>query len=103
MWIYWLIAAGVFFVAEVITVGFLIFWLGIGAIIAAFVSFFTDSLIIQTAVFVVVSTLLIFLTKPLVNKYIAQKDTVPTNVYSVVGKTGRVTVEIKDENSLRSS
>ena len=95
MWIYWLIAAGLFFIAEIITVGFLVFWLGIGALAAMCVSFFTSNIIIQTAVFVVVSTLLIFLTKPLVDKYISKKETVPTNAYSVIGKTGTVIAEIK--------
>ena len=68
MWQIWLIAAGIFFVAEIITIGFLIFWLGIGALLAMIVSFFTSNIIIQTAVFVISSTILIFTTKPLVNK-----------------------------------
>ena len=44
-------------------------------------------------VFVLSSGLLIFATKPLVNK-IVKKDTIPTNVYSVVGKKAIVTEEI---------
>ena len=68
MWQFWLIAAGIFFVGEIITVGFLIFWLGIAALITMVVSFFTSNLIIQTAVFVISSAILIFATKPLVNK-----------------------------------
>ena len=68
MWQFWLIASGIFFVIEMITVGFLVFWLGIAALITMVVSFFTDSLIIQTAVFVISSILLIFLTKPFVQK-----------------------------------
>ena len=85
MWQIWLIAAGVFFIIEIFTVGFLIFWLGIGSLIAMVMSFFTDSIIAQTAVFVVSSGLLIFATKPLVKKF-SKKDSVPTNVYSIVGK-----------------
>lgn len=67
------------------TVGFLIFWLGVGALIAMIISFLTSNIIIQTTVFVISSGLLIFATKPLVNK-ITKKETVPTNVYSIVGK-----------------
>ena len=52
MWLIWLIAAGIFFIVEIATVGFLIFWLGIGSLLAMIVSFFTDNIIIQTAVFV---------------------------------------------------
>ena len=85
MWQIWLIASGIFFICEIITVGFLVFWLGIGALIAMLVSFFTSNIIIQMSVFVVSSGLLIFATRPLVNK-ISKKDVVPTNVYSLIGK-----------------
>lgn len=94
MWQFWLIAAGIFFVFEMITVGFLVFWLGIAALITMVVSFFTDSIIIQTAVFVVSSILLIFLTKPFVKKFMNSKDNVATNAYSIIGKNGLVTEDI---------
>ncbi|MGN1269468.1 MAG: NfeD family protein [Clostridia bacterium] len=94
MWYIWLILAGIFFVAEIATVGFLIFWLGLGSLCAMITSFFTDNLIIQTAVFVITSTLFIFLTRPLVKK-ITQKDkTVVTNAYSIIGKKAVVIKEI---------
>lgn len=94
MWIFWLIAAGIFFVIEIATVGFLIFWLGIGALLAMITSFFTDNLIIQTTVFVVSSSLLIPLTKPLVDKLTKNKKEVKTNSYSLINKKGIVTVDI---------
>lgn len=93
MWQIWLIAAGVFLILEIFTVGFLIFWLGIGCLLAMLVSFVTDSIIVQTAVFVISSGLLIFATKPLVKK-LAQKDNAKTNVYSLVGKKAIVTEDI---------
>ena len=94
MWIFWLIAAGIFFVIEIATVGFLIFWLGIGALLAMITSFFTDNLIIQTAVFVISSSFLIPLTKPLVDKFTNNKKDVKTNSYSLINKKGIVTVDI---------
>lgn len=93
MWQIWLIASGIFFICEIITVGFLVFWLGIGALIAMLVSFFTSNIIIQMSVFVVSSGLLIFATRPLVNK-ISKKDVIPTNVYSLIGKKAIVTESI---------
>ena len=93
MWQIWLIASGVFFIIEIFTVGFLIFWLGVGALLAMLISFLTNNIIIQTAVFVISSSLLIFATKPLVNK-ITKKDAIPTNVYSIVGKKGIVIDDI---------
>lgn len=99
MWCLWLIAAAIFFIIEIITVGFLIFWLGIGALVAMIVSFITDSILIQTGVFVVVSAILIPLTKPFVDKYL-DKKTIPTNSNSLINKHGIV---IKEINSTESS
>ena len=96
MWLFWLIAAGIFFVGEILTVGFLIFWLGIGALLAMLVSFITDSIIIQTAVFVVSSVALIFLTKPFVKKYIDKDKYVPTNAYGIIGKKAKVIEDVSD-------
>ena len=93
MWQVWLIAAGVFLILEIFTMGFLVFWLSIGSLLAMLVSFVTDSIIIQTAVFVISSGLLIFATKPLVKKF-SQQDTTKTNVYSLVGKKAIVTEDI---------
>ena len=99
MWYLWLIAAGLFFIIEIATVGFLIFWLGIGALFAMVASFFTDNLLIQTTVFVISSSVLIPLTKPIVNKYFDDGKTIVTNAYSLIGKVGIVTTEINTLNS----
>ena len=93
MWQVWLIISGIFFVMEMMTVGFLVFWFGIGALFTALISIFTDSIIIQTAVFIISSTLLLFLTKPLVKK-LSHGSKVQTNAYSIIGKTGIVTKQI---------
>ena len=94
MWQIWLIISLLFFVGEMITVGFLIFWFGIGALIAMIVSFFIKSIIIQTAVFVISSTILIFATKPFVKRFLDVKTT-NTNAYSIIGKKAIVKKEIK--------
>ena len=89
MWKLWLIIAGLFFIGEIATVGFLIFWFGIGALIAMIVSLFTTNIIIQTTIFVISSTILIFATKPFVKKFADVKKT-NTNVYSIIGKKALV-------------
>ena len=94
MWKFWLIVAGLSFVIESFTVGFLVFWFGIGALIALVSSFFIENLIIQAAIFVVSSSILIVLTKPLVKKFIKNTKTVPTNVYSLLDKEGLVLEDI---------
>lgn len=97
MWMFWLIATGIFFVGEMLTTGFLIFWLGVGSLLALVVSLFTSNLFIQTAVFVISSILLIFATKPLVDRF-SRKDVVPTNVYTLAGKKGIVLETIDPKN-----
>ena len=94
MWQFWIILSGIFFVIEMATVGFLVFWFGIGALIAMIVSLFTSSLVIQTTVFVFSSTLLLFLTRPFVNKFTKQDREIQTNAYSIIGKRGIVIKDI---------
>lgn len=99
MWQIWLIISGVFFVVEMMTVGFLVFWFGIGALFAMITSLFTDNLIIQTAVFVISSTLLLFLTKPFVKK-ISHSDKIKTNAYSIIEKKGIVLREVNNKKGI---
>ena len=100
MWQFWLIVAGIFFIVEIITVGFFVFWFGVGALIAMIVSFFTDNILIQTASFIISSTALLFATRPFVNKFLNNKKSVNTNVYSIINKEGIV---IEDINSLEAT
>lgn len=99
MWQFWLIIAGLFFVGEIFTLGFLIFWFGIGALFAMIVSFFTTNIIIQTTIFLITSTIFILATKPLVKKFVDVKKT-NTNVFSIIGKKALV---IKDIDPIHSS
>lgn len=96
MWIFWLIAAGIFFIIEMATIGFLVFWLGIGSLLAMVTSFITDNILIQVLVFVITSTLLLIFTRPLVNKFIKIPKEVKTNAYSIIGKKGIVVKEINN-------
>ena len=98
MWQIWLIIAGVCLVIEIMTTGFLVFWLAIGALISMIVSLFTDSILNQTAVFVISSAILIFATKPFVKKFAKTKD-VKTNAFSIIGQNGIVTKEIDSINA----
>lgn len=93
MWQIWLIVAGIFFVAEIFTTGFLVFWFGLGAIFSMIASFFIQDLVIQTTIFIIASVIFIFATRPLANKFL-KTDSVPTNVFSVIGKHGLVITDI---------
>lgn len=96
MWVFWLIAAGIFFIIEMATIGFLVFWFGIGALLAMATSFITDNILIQALVFIITSTLLLIFTKPLVDKFIKIPKEVKTNAYSIIGKKGIVISKINN-------
>jgi len=95
MWQAWLIIAGLFLILEMVTMGFLVFWFAVGALVAMVASFFIESIIAQAVIFLIVSTLLIFATKPLVNKLMPKESFVKTNAYSVEGKIGKVIIDIE--------
>lgn len=92
-WQIWLIVAGVCFIIEIITVGFLIFWLALAALIVAGLSLFIHSLIAQTAIFIVLSSILIFFTRSF-SKKITKSDNSITNSNRLIGKTAIVKKEI---------
>ncbi len=99
MWKIWILVSGLFVIFEMMTVGFLVFWFAVGAIVAMIVSFITDNIIIQTAFFLVSSTLLILFTRPLVDKFV-KKDFIPTNADSIIGRKAIVTKEINADNAI---
>lgn len=94
MWKIWLILAGIFLIIEIINLGFLIFWFSMGALIAMIASFFIDNTVIQASIFLISSTILLFATKPLVNKVLPKDSFIKTNSASLEGKVGKVTSDI---------
>lgn len=94
MWQIWLIIAGVCMIIEMLTVGFLVFWFAIGALIAMIFSFFVDHVVIQTSIFLICSTILLFATKPFVEKIQKSIPNYKTNSSSIEGEKGIVTSEI---------
>lgn len=77
---------------ELITVALVCIWFAVGALAAFIVSLFVDSIYIQLAVFVAVSSISLLLTRKIVNRINDKK--VPTNLDRVIGKIGIVTEEI---------
>lgn len=91
MWYIWLIAAGIFFIAEIITVGFMIFWLGVAALIVCLLSLIIHNVFAQMAIFLVLSTLLLLITRPFIEKFVIKKDEkVITNAFSIIGQKAKV-------------
>lgn len=95
MWKIWLVLSGIFVIIEIVNLSFFIFWFAMGALIAMISSFFIENLVLQIAIFVVSSTILLFTTKPFIKKFIDKDSSVKTNAYSIEGKVGKVTIDIE--------
>lgn len=93
--IYWLIAFVILVGIEIMTTALTTIWFAGGTVIAFFAAVFGALVPVQLLVFVVVSFILLFLTRPLAIKYI-NTSTVRTNVDSLIGKEARVTAEISN-------
>ena len=64
----WFIAFVILLLIELVTVNLVTIWFAIGAVAAIITTIFTDSIMIQSIVFIVVSVLSLFITKPLIKK-----------------------------------
>lgn len=95
MWKIWLVLSGIFIILEIVSIGFFIFWFAIGALITMIASIFIDNIAVQLTIFIISSTVLLFATKPFVNKFLDKDKNVKTNAFSIEGKIGKVTVDIE--------
>lgn len=93
--VYWLIALVVFLVIEAVTLGLATIWFAGGALVALIVAMCGAGIVIQIVLFLVVSLVLLFFTRPLAVRFL-NKDTLKTNVDRVVGMEGVVTEEISN-------
>ena len=96
--IIWLALTAVLLIIEIATLGLTTIWFAAGALFAFLAALIGLNMGIQIGVFVVVSVVLLFFTRPLAVKYLNSK-TIKTNTEALVGKTARVIVDI---NNLKS-
>lgn len=89
----WFIAFVILLIIELVTVNLVTIWFAIGTVAAIITTIFTDSILIQSIVFVVVSVIALLITKPLIKK-IKGFEVTPTNSDRVIGKVGEVTQKI---------
>lgn len=94
--VYWLVVFVVLVGIELATLALTTIWFAGGAFAAFLVSLIGVEIEIQLAAFLIVSFVLLFLTRPLAVRYI-NRNTVKTNVEGLVGKTARVTQTIRNE------
>ena len=93
MTVFWLVVLVVLVVIELLTMGLTTVWFAGGALIATVASLFHAPLALQVILFLLVSVILLFFTRPLAVKYF-NKDRVRTNAESLVGRQAIVISEI---------
>ena len=89
----WIILFIILILIEICTINLTTIWFALGALLAYVTSFITDSLMIQTTVFLGVSVVSLIFTRPFVRKYLVKKAS-RTNADMLIGKIGIVTKEI---------
>lgn len=93
MTIVWLILLLAFLVVEAFTMGLTTIWFAGGALVAFLLAVIHAPIWLQVVLFLAVSLLLLFYTRPIAKRYFNQKIT-KTNVDSVIGKNAIVIEEI---------
>ena len=73
-WILWLILGVVLIIAEVFTLGFVLFWFGIGALTAALAGFIGAGPVWQFLVFFVVSGTLTAMSRTIFARYLLHNE-----------------------------
>ena len=98
---WWFIAAIAFFVFEILTPGFVLMWFGIGALVAGFADLAgVHSPYPQTAIFLLVSIVLVVLTKTIFKNVFMRNQPeggLRTNMDAMIGMTGVVTQPIAND------
>ncbi|MCL2804726.1 MAG: NfeD family protein [Treponema sp.] len=93
-WI-WLGLTIIFAIIEAITFGLTTIWLALGAFVLIFISFLPIPFEFQILIFLAISAVLLFFTRPLALKKF-KTGNVKTNVDSFVGKTALVVKQITE-------
>ena len=93
MVIFWLVILIACIAIEAITMGLTTVWFAGGALVAALVAMLNGHIWLQITLFVLVSLLMLFFTRPIAVKYF-NKDRVKTNAESLIGRNAVVTADI---------
>ncbi|HEY8542770.1 MAG TPA: NfeD family protein [Pseudothermotoga sp.] len=91
----WLIFGVIFVIGEILTPTFFLFWFGIGAFVASAVSIAFGTLV-QVITFIVISGLLVILTRPLTKK-LTKEQPRKIHIDEIIGKIGSVIETIDNE------
>jgi membrane protein implicated in regulation of membrane protease activity len=99
-WVIWLIAAVIFGVGEIATLGFFLAPFAGGALVAALVTGLGGGTFVGWASFLVVSVILLLALRPLARSHRRLPPVLRTGTASLVGKTGMVVERIANDEGV---
>lgn len=94
----WLLMAAIFIVIELVSLGLTTIWFAGGAFVAAIAGACGANLAIQVILFLVVSVVLLVMTRPIAVKHLDSKIE-KTNSEALIGQTAVVVQEINNVNA----
>lgn len=94
----WILIAAVCFIGELITAGFFILWFGVGASVAAVLSYLGFSETTQFVAFILVSLILLALSRPFAKKITQGLPTKKATSDRLIGEKGIVIEDISPKN-----
>lgn len=92
-WVLWIVLGVSLIVAEIFTLGFVLLWFGIGALVAAFLGYLGFGIGVQFLAFAIISSILTVLSRKIVhNKYLnSGEEKIKIGIDSLPGQIGMVT------------
>jgi membrane protein implicated in regulation of membrane protease activity len=96
-WLIWLIAGIVMLAAEAVSLDFVLAYFGVGALGAAVAAALGAPAWFQIVEFVLVSVVLLVLTRPTAKRWVSNSPGYRSNVAAIEGRAGIVTIEIDND------
>ena len=96
MFYLWLLLVIILSIIEIITVNLVSIWFVISGIVAMISSLFTENLVIQISIFVILGLIFMLLTRKIVKRIVPEK--VKTNLDRIIGMQGIVITKIGKNN-----
>ena len=85
-WVWWMIAAGVFAIGEIATLGFFLGPIAIAAVTAAIVALIGGGLAVQWIVFIAVSLASLLVLRPIARRHLRTPSQLRTGTAALVGR-----------------
>ena len=96
MSVFWLAAAVIFGIVEAATLGLTAIWFSAGSLVAMVVTMFKGPVWLQIALFIVVSAVVLILTRDWAKRYLNNRR-VATNADQIIGREGVVIMAIDNK------